>query len=107
MCIIMPVSTIGPYRTSTQGKASNPNDRERYQLPGIHIEPKCFATGSFFCLRHGLWGLGRPWPMGIDRTAYGSATRQGRHRRLHAQRGTHLADILGRGLVERCMLPKE
>jgi hypothetical protein len=42
--------------------------------------------------------------MVIDMTEYGSDTLQGRHRLLHAQRGTHLADILDRGPVELCML---
>jgi hypothetical protein len=38
MCIIAPVSPIGRDDTRAQDKASDPHERERYQLPGIQIE---------------------------------------------------------------------
>src|SRR5882724_3361342 len=39
MCIMPPVSPMGPAGTSTRSKASDLGERAPCQLPGIHIEP--------------------------------------------------------------------
>src|SRR5215510_8894183 len=39
MCIMAPVSPMGPAGTSTRSKASDLDERAPCQLPGIRIEP--------------------------------------------------------------------
>src|SRR5690242_12562846 len=46
MCIMAPVSPIGRDGTSTRYKASDPQDKERCQLPGIRIEPYGFTSNG-------------------------------------------------------------
>src|SRR5262245_17714925 len=62
ICLMRPVSPMGPDETSTRGETSNPNLMQCAQLPGIHIEPLDNTRPSSYDV---AFNLPAPWPRSL------------------------------------------